>query len=104
MMVSICKQYMNGFKPSDRCKCFIEINTLNLCVALCYKTGLIPHHLAIFVLFVAVDPLSANDIMLAWIRTLNKLPHIVELKLTQFILHCLNPFWFQKGLINFGGL
>ena len=104
MMVSICKQYTNGFKPSNRCKCFIKINTLNLCLALRYKTGLIPHHLAIFVLFVAVDPLSADDIVLAGIRTFDKLPHIVELELTQFILHRLNPFRFQKGFINLGGL
>ena len=67
MMISICKQYTNSFKSSNRSKSFIEVNSFNLCVALCYKTGLISHHLAIFVLFVAVDPLGADDIVLAWI-------------------------------------
>ena len=104
MMVNIRKQYANSFKPSNKCKCFIKINTLNLCVALCYRMGIIPHHFAIFVLLVAVDPLSADDNMLAWIWTLDKLPHIVELELMQFILHGLNPFRLQKCFIYLSGL
>src|SRR3990170_8648263 len=104
MMVSISKQYANSLKSSNRCKSFIEVNSFNLCVALSYKTSLIPHHLAIFGLFVAVDPLGTYDIVLARIWSLDKFPHIVELELMQFLLHCLNPLRLQKCLINFGGL
>src|SRR3989337_908471 len=104
MMVSISKQYVNSFKSSNRCKSFIKVNSFNLCVALSYKTSLIPHHLAIFVLLVAVDPLGTYDVMLARIWSLDKFPHIVELELMQFLLHSLNPLRLQKCLINFGGL
>src|SRR6266536_1603343 len=104
MIVSISNQYANSFKSSNRCKSFIEVNPFNLCVALSYKTSLIPHRLAIFVLLVAVDPLGTYDIVLARIWSLDKLPHTVELELTQFLLHCLNPLRLQKCFINFGGL
>src|SRR3954465_12644015 len=102
-MVSISKQYMNSFKSSNRCKSFIEVNTLNLCVALCYKTSLISYHLTKLILFVAIDPLRTDDIVLAWIRPLDKFPHIVELELMQFLLHSLNPLRFKKCFIYFCG-
>ena len=63
------------------CKSFIEINTLNLCVALSYKSCLIPHHKAIFILLVAVDPLCADDIVLARVWSLDKFLDVVELEL-----------------------
>ena len=81
MMVSISKQYANSLKSSNRCKSFIEINSFNLCVALSYKPCLIPHHKAIFILLVAVDPLCANDIVFARIRTIDQFPDVVELEL-----------------------
>ena len=81
MMVSISKQYANSFKSSDRCKSLIEINSFNLCVALGYKPCLIPHHKAIFILLVAVDPVCANDIVLARIWTLDQFLDVVELEL-----------------------
>ena len=81
MMVSLSKQYANSLKSSNRCKSFIEINSFNLCVALSYKTSLIPHHKAIFILLVAVDPLCADDIVLARIWTFDQFPDIVELEL-----------------------
>ena len=77
-MVRISKQYENSLKSSNKCKTFTEINSFNLCVALSYKTSLIPHHKAIFILFVAVDPFGAYDIVLAWVWSLDKLPHSVE--------------------------
>ena len=81
MMVSICKQYANSLKSSNRCKIFIEINSFNLCVALGYKPCLIPYHKAIFLLLIAVDPLCADDIVLARIWTFDQFPDIVELEL-----------------------
>ena len=81
MMVSISKQYVNSLKSSNRCKSFIEINSFNLCVALSYKSCLIPHHKAIFIFLVAVDPFGADDIVLAWDWSLDKFPDIVELEL-----------------------
>ena len=89
---------------SNRCKSFIKINSFNLCVALSYKTSLIPHHKAIFILFVAVDPFGTDDVVLAWIWSLDKLTPIVELELMQFILHVLNPLRFHECLINFSGI
>src|SRR3989337_3979418 len=104
MMVSISKQYANSLKSSNRCKSFIEINSFNLCVALGYKTSLIPHHKAIFILLVAVDPFGTDDIVFAWVWSLDKFPDIIELELMQFLLHRLNPLRLQKCLIYFGGL
>ena len=104
MMVSLSKQYVNSFKSSNRCKRFVEINSFNLCVALSYKMSLIPHHKAVFILFVAVDPFGADDVVLVWVWSLDKLPHIVELELMQFILHGLNPLRFHECFINFSGL
>ena len=72
MMICIGQQYVYGFKSSHRSKSFIEINSFNLCVALSYQSCLIPHHKAIFILLVAVDPLCANDIVLARIWTFNQ--------------------------------
>ena len=80
-MVSISKQYANSLKSSNRCKSFIEIKSFNLCVALSYKSCLIPHHKAIFILLVVVDPFGANDIVIAWVWTLDKFLDIVELEL-----------------------
>ena len=102
-MVSISKQYANSLKSSNKCKSFIKINSFNLCVALSYKTSLIPHHEAIFVLFVAVDRFGTDDVVLAWVWSLDKLPHIVELELMQFILPGLNPLGFHECFINFCG-
>src|SRR3990170_4138995 len=104
MMVSISKQYANSLKSSNRCKSFIKINSFNLCVALSYKTSLIPHHKAIFILLVVVDPFCADDIVLARIRSLDKFPDIIELKLMQFLLHSLNPLRLQKCFIYLSGL
>ena len=104
MMVSVSKQYVNSLKSSNRCKSFIKINSFNLCVALSYKTSLIPHHKAIFVLLVALDPFGTDDVVLAWVWSLDKLPHIVELELMQFILHGWNPLRFHECFMNFGGL
>ena len=81
MMVSIRKQYANSLKPSNKCKSFIEINSFNLCVALSYESCLIPHHKAIFILLVAVDPFGADDIVLARVWSLDKFPDIVEIEL-----------------------
>ena len=81
MMVSTSKQYANSLKSSNRCKSFIEINSFNMCVALSYESCLIPHHKAIFILLVAVDPLCANDIVLARIWTFDQFPDIVELEM-----------------------
>src|SRR6266511_826845 len=103
MMVSISKQYANSVKSSNRCKSFIGVNSFNLCVALSYKTSLIPHHLTIFVLLVAVDTLGTYDIVLLRIWSLDKFPHIVEVELMKFLLHCLNALRFQECVINFGG-
>src|SRR3954469_12322624 len=96
MMVSISMQYANSFKSSNRCKSFIEINSFNLCVALSYQSCLIPNHNTIFILLVAVDPLCANDVMLARIGTIDQFPYVVDLELVQFFLHGLNPLRLQK--------
>ena len=104
MMVSISKQYVNSLKSSNRCKSFIEINSFNLCVALSYKRSYIPYHKAIFILCVAVDPFGTDDVVLAWVWSLDKLQQIVELELMQFILHGLNPLRFRECFINFSGL
>ena len=71
MMVSISKQYANSLKSSNRWKSFIEVNSFNLYVALSYKMSLIPHHKATFILLVAVDPFGADDIVLAWVWSLD---------------------------------
>ena len=81
MMVSISKQYADSLMTRNRYKSFIEINSFNLCVALSYKSCLIPHHKAIFILLVAVDPFCADDIMLAWVWSLDKFLEIPELEL-----------------------
>ena len=52
-----------------------------MCVALSYKSCLIPHHKAIFILLVAVDPLCANDIVFARIWTIDQFLNVVELEL-----------------------
>ena len=104
MMVSVSKQYANSFKSSNRCKSFIEINSFNLCVALSYKPCLISHHKADFILFVVVDSFGTNDVVLAWVWSLDKLPHIVDLELMQFILHGLNPLRLHKCFIYLSGL
>ena len=40
-MVGIGNQYANGFKPSHRSKCFIEVNPFNLSVTLSHETSLV---------------------------------------------------------------
>src|SRR3989337_1343115 len=81
------------------CKSFIEINSFNLCVALSYKPSLIPHHKAIFILLVVVDPFGVDDIVPARIWLLDKFPDVIELKLMQFLLHSLNPLRLKKCFI-----
>jgi len=55
------------------------------------------------ILFVAIDPFGADDIVLARIWTLYQLPYIVQLELLKLFLHSLNPFRFREGFINFLG-
>ena len=81
MMVSISKQYANSLKSSNRCKSFTEINSFNLCVALSYKTSLIPHHYAIFVFLVAVDPFGVDAIVIARAWSLDKFLDIDKFEL-----------------------
>jgi hypothetical protein len=45
-----------------------------------------------FILLVAVDPFGANNIVLARIRSFDKLLDIIEFKLVKLFFHSLNPF------------
>ena len=63
MMVSECKHNTNGLKSSNRSEGFTEVDPLDLCVSLCYKTSLVSDDLSIFIEFVAVDPLRVGDIV-----------------------------------------
>ena len=67
------------------------------------KTSLVSDNLTMLILFVAIDPFGAYDIVLARIRTLDKFPYIVQLELLKLLLHSLNPFRFHKGFSNFLG-
>ena len=80
------------------------INSFNLCVALSYKSCLIPYHKAIFVLLVAIDLVCANDIVLARIWMFDQFPDVAEIELMQFFLHSLNPLRLQKCFIYLSGL
>ena len=77
MMICIGQQYAYGFKSSHRSKCFIEVNPFNLSVPLSNETSFVSDNLTMLILFVAIDPFGANNIVLAWIRTFDKLPDIV---------------------------
>ena len=70
-MICIGKHNMNGFRASNRCISLTKINTFNLCVALSNKTSFITNDNAIFILLVAKNSLSANDIMLRCVRSIN---------------------------------
>src|SRR4051812_3749522 len=104
MMVSKGKHYANGLKSSNRSKGFTKVDTLNLSVTLCHKTGFVPDDLTIFIEFVAVDPLCPDDIVNSRIRPFYQFLDIIQFKLKKFVLHCLNPFRFLQCLSNFGRL
>src|SRR3954462_10954605 len=87
--IVICKSKhdTNRFKSSNLGIGLTKINTFDLCVTLCNQSSLVPYHNAIFILLVAKNPLSANDIMLRGIMSQDKGPDLISLKLIKFLEH-----------------
>src|SRR4051812_5123620 len=104
MMVSKSKHYAYGLKSSNRCKCFTEVHTLNLSVALSQKLCFLPDDLPIFIELYAVNPLCVDDIVNVRIMSLDQFPDIIQFELKKFILDSLNPFHFLECLRRFSGL
>ena len=100
-MICIGQQYAYGFKSSHRGKCFIKVNAFHLSISLSNETSFVSDNLTMLILFVAIYPFSAYNVVLSWIRTLNQFPYIIQLKLLKLFLHSLNTFSFDEGFINF---
>ena len=79
MMVSKSKSYSYTLKSSNRSEGFTEVYAFNLSVALSYEACFVPDDLTIFVEFVAEDPFGPDDIVDLRIRSLDKLPDIIQL-------------------------
>ena len=56
MMGSKGQKHPYSFKPCHRCKCFLKVQSFNLCVSLCHQSCLVACHHAIFILLVAKNP------------------------------------------------
>ena len=80
-MICIGQQYAYGFKSSHRSKCFIEVNAFHLSISLSNETSFVSDNLTIFILLVVLDPLCANDIVLARIWPFDQFLDVVELEL-----------------------
>ena len=70
MMICIGQQYAYGFKSRHRSKCFIEVNAFHLSISLSNETSLVSDDLTVLILFVAIDPFGAYDVVPPRIRML----------------------------------
>src|SRR3954463_7176089 len=104
MMVSECKHNTNELKSSNRSESVTKVDPLDLCISLSYETSFVSDDLSIFIEFVVVDPLRADDIVNSRIRPFDQFPNIIQFELKEFVLHRLNPFRFLECLSDFGGL
>ena len=102
MMRSISNQHANGFKASNRSKCFTVVDTLDLGVALCYQTSLVANDNSMGILLVFEYPLGSNDIMVpCW--PWHQSPHLVVLEVVEFFMHGIEPIRIFERLIDLLG-
>src|SRR6185503_15137922 len=85
----------------QRGKCFTKIQPFNLSKALSHKSCLISNHHTMFILFVAEDPLGANDVLA--LRTLFKNPNFIAGEVVELFLYCHDPIQVLKCFIYICG-
>src|SRR6185503_9983748 len=88
---------MNGFKSCNGGKYFTKIQPFNLCKALCHKSCLVANHHTMLILFVAEDPLCANDVLV--LRMFFKKPNFIAGEVIELSLHGHHLIRVLKSLI-----
>ena len=67
----------------------------------CHKSCLVANHYTMLILFVAEEPLGANDVLA--LRTLFKNPNLIAGEVVELFLHCHHPIRVLKSLIYICG-
>ena len=92
---------MDSFKSCNGGECLSEVQPFNLSEALSHKSCLVSNHHSMLILFVAEDPLGADDVLV--LRMFFKNPNFIASEVVELFLYGHHPIRVLKSFIYICG-